>query len=227
MNEQTFQAVEIEGRGATTIWQNRIAGYGMTRVADAVANPNNWRIHTQDQFDVLDAGLVEVGIVQNIIINTTTGNMVDGHGRILLAMKRGEEFWPTTFVTLTHDEERKVLMILDPIAAMAGVDAEKALSLAEIIDTESDAIKALMDRITEQETAASKQPETTEFNFTRELKETAQYVVFAFDNEFDWNVVVEAFGITAAHSLDSKPGYERKGTGRVLDGKKLLSILGA
>lgn len=227
-DEQGFQAVEIDGREATTVWQNRIRGYGMSRVDEVVGNPYNWKVHTKDQFDVLDAGLIEVGIVQNIIINTTTGNMIDGHGRILLALKKGETFFPTTFVELTAEEERKVLMILDPIAQMAAIDAEKAQSLSEIIETESDAIKALMQRITEQETDATKKTEApTEFNFTRELKEKQNYVVFAFDNEFDWNVIVERFGIETAHSLDSRAGYERAGVGRVLDGQKLLSLIGA
>jgi hypothetical protein len=228
MSEKTFQAVEVDGREATTVWRNRIRGYGMTRVADAVANPNNWKIHTKDQFDVLDGGLAEVGIVQNIIINVTTGNMVDGHGRILHALKKGEEYWPTTFVELSRDEENKVLMILDPVAAMAATDEEKAVNLASVIETESDAIKALMARITAAEDDTKKKPESaTEFNFTRELKEKQNYVLFAFDNEFDFNVVVEAFGIKTAHSLDSRPGYERAGIGRVLDGQKLLALLGA
>lgn len=231
MTEQgkTFEAVEIDGRDATTIWKNRIRGYGMTRVADAVANPHNWRLHTEDQYAVLDAGLVEVGIVQNIIVNVTSGNMIDGHGRILHAMKRGEEFWPTTFVELSHAEELKVLMILDPIAAMARTDEERAISLSEIVETESDAIKELMARVTAQEEDAGTKNKdgVTEFNFTRELKEAQHYVVFAFDNEFDWNVIVERFSISSTHSLDSREGYERKGTGRVLDGAKLLSAIGA
>lgn len=227
--DEQFEAVEIDGRDATTVWRNRIRGYGMASVEQVVANPHNWKIHTADQFDVLDAGLSEVGIVQNIIINTTTGNMIDGHGRILHALKRGEKYFPATYVELPHDEELKVLAILDPIATLARSDDDKARELASIVETESDAIRAMLARMSaEEDSAGGKDKEqTTEFNFTRELKEKQNYVVFAFANEFDWNVIVERFGIEGAHSLDSKPGYERKGIGRVLDGAKLLAVLGA
>ena len=68
--------------------------------------------------------------------------------------------------------------------------------------------------------------EKPEIEFSSELLEAQNYIVFAFDNIMDWQVVKERFGIRAVGALDSKKGYRREGTGRVLNGKALLEVLG-
>ncbi|MBM4449168.1 MAG: site-specific DNA-methyltransferase, partial [Chloroflexi bacterium] len=63
----------------------------------------------------------------------------------------GEEFLPAGYVDLTPDEERKVLLTLDPLAAMAAADKEKLDGLLRSVSTESQAVQAMLAEIAEKE----------------------------------------------------------------------------
>ena len=66
----------------------------------------------------------EVGWVAQVMVNRTTGHVVDGHLRVELAISRNEPTVPVTYVELSEDEERLVLASLDPLAAMATADTD-------------------------------------------------------------------------------------------------------
>lgn len=113
------------------MWKNRIVGHGRERPDQLLANPLNWRIHPEVQQDELEKVLEIVGWVQDVIVNQRTGHMVDGHLRVQLALRRDEEEVPVTYIDISEEEERLVLLVLDPLAALAGTDKEKQSSLAE------------------------------------------------------------------------------------------------
>jgi hypothetical protein len=70
------------------------------------------------------------------MINVTTGNMVDGHLRSLLADEDGETHLPADYVELSPEDEAKVLAGYDTITAMALVDKAKlAQTMGEIAST--------------------------------------------------------------------------------------------
>ena len=71
--------------------------------------------------DVLDS----VGWVQEIIVNKTTGHLVDGHLRVELARQRGETEIPVKYVELEPWEENLILASLDPIAGLARRNSER------------------------------------------------------------------------------------------------------
>jgi DNA modification methylase len=114
----------------TAGWRNRIVGHGNVPPAELTPNPRNWRTHPQEQQRALAGALTEVGWVTEVIVNRSTGRVVDGHLRIELALDRHEPSVPVTYVELSEDEERLVLASLDPIGAMA--DAE-ALALESLL----------------------------------------------------------------------------------------------
>lgn len=120
--------------------RNRIVGEGMEAPADLLANPANWRRHPREQLAALEGMLEAVGWVQRVIVNRTTGRMVDGHARVELAIKRGEPAVPVLFVELTPDEERVVLAGLDPIGGLAATDQAQLDALLEGVETGSDAL---------------------------------------------------------------------------------------
>jgi ParB-like chromosome segregation protein Spo0J len=115
----------------------RIVGYGEVPAGELLANPQNWRIHPEAQQTALNDVLSTIGFVQSVIVNKRSSDewgaqdrgvetMVDGHLRAQLALSRGEETpVPVVYVDLTPEEERRVLMTFDPIAAMAATDKEK------------------------------------------------------------------------------------------------------
>lgn len=111
--------------------KNRIMGHGAEPPDQLLANPANWRVHSQEQMDQLAAVLERVGWVQNVIVNRRTAHMIDGHARVMLALRRNEESVPVTYVDVSPEEERLLLLVLDPLSAMASADAEKVVELRE------------------------------------------------------------------------------------------------
>jgi DNA modification methylase len=128
-------------------WKNRIVGQGTEDPTQLLANPRNWRRHPGVQRDALRDSLDEVGWVQQILVNTTTNHLIDGHARVEEAISRGEAEVPVLYVTLTEDEERLVLATLDPLGALATVDVEALTSLRAELGTDSVALKRMLDDI--------------------------------------------------------------------------------
>jgi hypothetical protein len=122
-------------------WRSRIVGYGEESPDRLLANPFNFRIHTEAQQKALDGVLREIGIVQNVLVNRTTGHMLDGHLRTAMAIREGQPKIPVTFVNLTEEEERAILATFAPLSAMAGQDEEMFKSLVDGMD---DAFRALV-----------------------------------------------------------------------------------
>lgn len=88
--------------------RSRIVGEGMLPPGELKANPQNWRRHPKAQLDALAGMLDTVGWVQRVVVNRTTGNMVDGHARVELALKRAESEVPVLFVELPAAEVGKM-----------------------------------------------------------------------------------------------------------------------
>jgi DNA modification methylase len=111
------------------LWQNRIVEHGEVPPEELTAHPDNWRVHGAVQTAALASVLGEVGLVQGVIVNKTTGHLLDGHLRVELAKAEGQPTVPVVFVELSEEEERVVLASLDPIAAMATADRTKLSEL--------------------------------------------------------------------------------------------------
>ena len=141
----------MAGSLETVPWRNRISGSGTVKVTEAKPHELNFRLHPAAQSQALAASLDNVGWVQQVVVNTQTGNLIDGHLRLALAEQRGESELPCLFVELTADEERLVLASLDPIAAMATADRAKLQELLASIQDEDAQVRALLESIARQE----------------------------------------------------------------------------
>jgi hypothetical protein len=124
------------------MYQNRIVGYGEVDATELLANPNNYRIHPKMQQELLNAVMSDVGIVQNVIVNTTTGHVVDGHLRVALAMRNNQTI-PVTYVNLSEEEEKVILATFDPSTQYAVNDAELYKDLLKDIETSNDVLQKL------------------------------------------------------------------------------------
>jgi DNA modification methylase len=126
-------------------WQNRIVGHSDVAPAELAPNPRNWRTHPDVQQRALSGVLSDVGWVAEVIVNQTTGHVVDGHLRIALAHARSEPTVPVTYIELSDEEERLVLATLDPLGAMAGAERDALTALLEAVDAGDDSLLALFD----------------------------------------------------------------------------------
>ena len=120
----------------TKKYENRIIGSGIMNPADIKKHPQNWRKHPASQAAALDEVLGTVGWIQEVIINKTTGNLIDGHLRVETALKNKETEIPVKYVELTEDEERIALATFDPISALAEKDDKILKELLAQIESE-------------------------------------------------------------------------------------------
>ena len=125
-------------------WRNRIVGYSEEEPDQLLANPSNWRIHPAAQQNALSGVLKEVGLVQNVVANRTTGHLVDGHLRVMLAMRENQPVVPVTWVELSEEEEHLILASLDPLAAMATADAGALDALLSSVNSGEAAVTAML-----------------------------------------------------------------------------------
>ena len=137
-------------RTLATAWRNRIVGHGEADPRSLIPNPANWRTHPREQQRALAGALGEVGWVAQVLVNRTTGHVVDGHLRVELAISRHEPTVPVTYVELSADEERLVLATLDPLAAMASADTAKLEELLADLTPSDDALRSLLTEIGER-----------------------------------------------------------------------------
>lgn len=128
-------------------WRNRIVGYDEVDPEQLLANPLNWRIHSELQQETLEGMLDEVGIIVPIIENVRTGYVVDGHMRAALAIRRGQKKIPRIKVDLGPEEERKAILTIDPISAMATAHVGNLADLMAATTTENAAVQALLDEL--------------------------------------------------------------------------------
>ena len=88
-----------------------------------------------------------MGWVQEVIVNKTTGHVVDGHLRVSLAISRQEPTIPVKYVELSPDEEALVLATLDPLAGMAATAKDALEALLADVQPGSDAVTALLEDV--------------------------------------------------------------------------------
>lgn len=128
-------------------WRNRIIRYDQVDPETLKPHLMNWRLHPKRQEEALAGALSQVGWVQTIMINQRTENMIDGHLRVKLALRRREPLVPIIVVDLSEREERMVLATLDPIAGMAGTDNDKLKALLADIETTDSAVQSMFDQM--------------------------------------------------------------------------------
>jgi DNA modification methylase len=132
---------------ANAVWRNRIVGYGDEQPDQLLANPANWRIHPRSQQQALAGVLSEVGWVSEVLVNKTTGHVVDGHLRVELAISRNEPTVPVKYVELSEAEEQLILATIDPLSAMAVTDSDKLNELLSGLETDNADLQALIEDI--------------------------------------------------------------------------------
>lgn len=125
-------------------WRNRIVGHREVDPATLVPNPGNWRLHPDHQRASVTEALQRVGWVGEVLVNVTTGHVVDGHLRLEEALSNGEPLVPITEVELTEEEERLVLATLDPLAGLAVADTTALQALIDGLDVEGTQLGAML-----------------------------------------------------------------------------------
>lgn len=128
-------------------WRNRIVGHGEADPNALVANPENFRGHSQAQRGALVGGIQEVGYIRSVTVNQRTGRIIDGHLRVEEAIKAGQSSIAVEYVDLSPEEEKLALLLLDPIAAMATTETPKLDALLAEVQTGEAGVQKLLDEL--------------------------------------------------------------------------------
>jgi hypothetical protein len=130
-------AAGMTGNGTT--WRNRITETAEVDPATLVPNPKNWRTHPRAQLDALAGVLGEVGWVADVLVNSTTGHVVDGHARVELALAAWcfERYAPTG------------CQVLDPFAGAGWslLAAEQTGRAGRGVEYEADYVAVTLERL--------------------------------------------------------------------------------
>lgn len=131
---------------AERVIRSRIVGHGSAPAGELLAHPANFRTHPQEQREALRGSLNALGWLKDVLVNRTTGRIIDGHARVEEAAARSPlEPVPVTYLELSEEEERLALAVLDPISEMAGRDDDALSRLLDgMLRTEEAGLDALL-----------------------------------------------------------------------------------
>jgi ParB-like chromosome segregation protein Spo0J len=175
------------------------------------------------QYESLRRSITEFGLVEPLVWNRQTGNLVGGHQRMAVLADLGHVEAPCLVVDLPLSREKVLNVALNKVQGEWDREALTEL-ITEIAASEEEVTLTGFDG-NELDRLLLESVEHPEYEFTEELLEEHNYVVLYFDNEMDWQAAVETLGIKQVATVDSRPGYERKGTGRVLRGAPIVRRL--
>lgn len=126
--------------------RDRVRELRRVRARDLLANPRNWRRHPKQQIDALRGLLGEVGYADALLARELPDGrlmLIDGH---LRKDTTPDALVPVLVLDLNEAEADKLLLTLDPLAAMAESNAERIGSLLQTVRTESPAVEELLRR---------------------------------------------------------------------------------
>jgi ParB-like chromosome segregation protein Spo0J len=127
--------------------RDRIKSIRRVKASELVPDDRNWRLHGDAQRKALAAVLEEIGFADVIICRELPDKklgIIDGHLRADLLP---DEKVPVVVTDLDEAESGKLLATLDPLAAMAGTNAEKLSDLLSNIESDSEDYHELLERV--------------------------------------------------------------------------------
>lgn len=173
----------------------------------------NAKKHGKKQIANVAESIRRFGFVQPVVIDADNV-IVIGHCRVLAAKMLGMESVPCVHVDELTPEDVNALRIVDNKTNESDWDMDALLAeLPEIDLTGFDL-----------EFGGGKdksESEPGEVEFSEELLLTHNYIVLYFDNDFDWSVAQDRFGLKETKDLIPRKS-QPTGIGRVVDGKKVL-----
>ena len=99
-----------------------------------IDNPNNVKIHTQEQIELIKKSIDKLGF--NSIIVIDEDNMIlAGHGRVLALKETGEKTVPCLKISNLSEEEKLQIMMMDNTSVlMTGIDEEMTKLVIEKLE---------------------------------------------------------------------------------------------
>lgn len=130
--------------------RDRIQEFRRVPARELVPHADNWRKHSPQQAAALAGVLTEIGYADALLVRERADGrleIIDGH---LRAATTPGQLVPVLVLDVTADEAAKLLLTLDPLAAMATPDDETFARLAASVSFENEAVRAMLDALNKQ-----------------------------------------------------------------------------
>jgi len=126
--------------------KDRVVELRRVRAGDLVPAPLNWRKHPQAQQDAMRGILNEIGYADAVLARDTDNGLelIDGH---LRASLDDDQVVPVLILDLNNDEAKKLLLTLDPLAAMAETDLDALTDLLDDVTFNNESLIAMLDAL--------------------------------------------------------------------------------
>lgn len=183
-------------------------------VKDLIPYANNTKKHDKTQIDNVAESIRQYGFVQPLVIDKNN-EVVIGHCRLLAAKQLKMKEVPCVCVDDLTEEQVKALRIVD------NKSNESEWDLDLLADELADVDLSAFDFDFGFDKKKGKEATQGEVEFTEELLLTHNYIVLYFDNDFDWEVAQDKFGLKQVKDLIPRKG-QPTGIGRVINGKEVL-----
>ena len=125
--------------------RDRIREFRRVKACSLRPNPRNWRTHPTAQQEALRGVLAEIGYAGALLARELadgTLELIDGH---LRAETTPDADVPVLVLDLDEREAAKLLAVHDPLTGMAEANQEVLAELLDQVETENDAVRALLD----------------------------------------------------------------------------------
>jgi hypothetical protein len=201
----------------------------MVSIEELEQHPKNPNRHPKRQIELLAKIIKNQGWRNPITVSNLSKYIIRGHARYEAALLLGLKKVPVDFQQYATEEEELTDLIADnKIAELAKMEDDltaqilKGLGKTGIDLDLTGFTPAEINRVIEKGKKKKIEPEV---EFTEELHESSNYIVLYFDNDIDWLQALTLFELKTVKALDSKPGFEKKGIGRVVNGAEALNRL--
>jgi DNA modification methylase len=139
--------MDTSGIRPTIKIRDRVRELRRVRASELLPNPKNWRRHGRQQAVALKGLLSEIGIADALVARELPDGklmLIDGH---LRAETTPAMEVPVLILDVNEAEADKLLLTLDPLAAMAETDAGRLQELLATVTTDSKGVAALLERL--------------------------------------------------------------------------------
>jgi ParB-like chromosome segregation protein Spo0J len=157
--------------------RDRIKDFRRVKASQLRPHPKNWRTHPAAQQDALRGVLAEIGYADALLARQLPDGsleLIDGH---LRAETTPDAEVPVLVVNLDDAEAAKLLALHDPLAAMAEADEDVLRELLDGMETESDALRAVLDDLLGEPPGDEKEDEPPPSPSDVDIQDAFQVVV--------------------------------------------------
>jgi ParB-like chromosome segregation protein Spo0J len=125
--------------------RSRIKKFKMIRAGDLQRSPWNWKNHPPAQLNALTDALTELGYCDAMLVRELGNDkyeLCDGHART--GMADPDQKVPCLILDISEQEAKKLILTLDPLAALAEADKGKLDALLAEVQPAGDALKKML-----------------------------------------------------------------------------------